>query len=588
MVKIPALELEGQNWKFYRAKYLEAAATYYCLDVLGGRPDDGTDDWEEGNALLCSLFMETIPASIYYRICLKSAHQIYNYLAKHFRDNNPIQELCAKKFAARANEDKRYSSAEAPTSENAAAERHAHADREDPPTKDLTRGNEDVNDRNVGRTEGPCTSLEASAKGTSAESAGTTVQLESAPHKTQNEPQNSLPLTPRLPIDGKPGECKQEAADGVVMAERTIGMVERAELKVADVDRTATAACGVNEGTEIIADVDRTALLGREPAERASGVGEGDETEREHESQPQQINFYCKESCQRNGNANGNVPSAHKLPLEGEWVVCASGEVSSSSGHADESIAALSASTVQPELTDGPSESRKAEDTAGVELRGCKGGTSGRANVDEADGDADRELERVDAQNELVQLLTTTVEPYVSDGDTNACVHLKCTSWRAGDANGSWSHADASSMHTDTHCGGNETETAENEAETVRTRQTDEEMQDSPNAREIATPKPTIRWKKVSAGGIDIYVPQNAPIEATSRIFVFGRVESEDEAIAPSLEGERAGDGDGDGNGGDGDDGDADGTTSSDGVDSTRVNAAQLATDSQCSAAGYR
>jgi len=107
MVKIPALELDGQNWKIYRAKYLEAAATYYCLDVLGGRPDDGTDDWEEGNALLCSLFMETIPASIYYRIHLKSAHQIYNYLAKCFRDNDPIQELCAKKFVTRANEDKR-------------------------------------------------------------------------------------------------------------------------------------------------------------------------------------------------------------------------------------------------------------------------------------------------------------------------------------------------------------------------------------------------------------------------------------------------------------------------------------------------
>ena len=66
MVNIPELALDRQNWKFYRAKYLEAAATNYCLDILGGRPDNGTDDWEEANALLCDLFMETIPASIYF------------------------------------------------------------------------------------------------------------------------------------------------------------------------------------------------------------------------------------------------------------------------------------------------------------------------------------------------------------------------------------------------------------------------------------------------------------------------------------------------------------------------------------------
>jgi len=47
--------------------------------------------------------------------------------------------------------------------------------------------------------------------GSSANSAETTlVVLESAPHETQSIPQNSLPLTP--------GECKQEAANGVVTA----------------------------------------------------------------------------------------------------------------------------------------------------------------------------------------------------------------------------------------------------------------------------------------------------------------------------------------------------------------------------------
>ena len=54
-----------------------------------------------------------------------------------------------------------------------------------------------------------CTSAKASAMGNSAECRVTTpVVLESTPHETQKQPQNSLSLTPRQPIDGKPGECK--------------------------------------------------------------------------------------------------------------------------------------------------------------------------------------------------------------------------------------------------------------------------------------------------------------------------------------------------------------------------------------------
>ena len=261
MVKIPALQLKGQHWKFYCAKYLEAAATYHCLDALAGRPDDGTDDWEWCNALLCSLFMDTVPASIYYRICLKSVHQIYNHLAKRVHDNNPIQELCVKKFVTRANEDKHYSSAESPMSKNAAT----GADREDPPTKDLTRGIEDVDDGNI-RCEDPRMKAEASLKGTSAKCTEMTpVVLESKPHGTQNGPQDLLPLTPRPPIDGEPRECKQEVVESVMMAECT--------------NRKAQSA----NPPETVVDVDRMASLGIKPAERACGVDEGDE-ERERKS----------------------------------------------------------------------------------------------------------------------------------------------------------------------------------------------------------------------------------------------------------------------------------------------------------------
>jgi len=84
-------------------------------------------------------------------------------------------------------------------------------------------------------------------------------------------------------------------ADSVVMAEPN-GTVETAK------------------PTETDADVYRTALLGGEPVERASGVDEGNE-ERKHESQIQQTIFYCKESHQHNENTNSNVPKAHGLPL---------------------------------------------------------------------------------------------------------------------------------------------------------------------------------------------------------------------------------------------------------------------------------
>jgi len=109
-------------------------------------------------------------------------------------------------------------------------------------------------------------------------------------------------------------------------------------------------------------------------------------------------------------------------------------------------------------------------------------------------------------------------------------------------------------------------------------------MQDSPNGRDILTPKRTYQWRRVSVSDGDVYVPWNAPvvvIETANQIFAFGEVESRVEAIAPSVESERAGDGDGNGYGDDGGDGDVGDTTSGGGVDSKRVEAALLAGDSQ-------
>jgi len=149
---------------------------------------------------------------------------------------------------------------------------------------------------------------------------------------------------------------------------------------------------------------------------------------------------------------------------------------------------------------------------------------------------------------------------------------------RSDATDGFGSHTDTSSVCTDMHCTGNDTQTATNEAESVRTRQNSSKMLNSPHGREIATPKYIYRWKRVSIGDGDMYAPQNTPIDTRSRKIVFGRVEGGVEAIAPKVVDETTGNGDGRRNGGDGGVND---TTSNVSVDSTRVKAALLATDSQ-------
>ena len=121
MVKIPELAEDGQNWKIYRTKFLKVAATFDCLEVLAGRPYEG-DDWDGCNALLCCMFMETVAPSIYFKIRHRTAHKNFKYLAKRFRDNEPIprtNELqCAGTAAAAEMPEK------SPMSANAATEQH--------------------------------------------------------------------------------------------------------------------------------------------------------------------------------------------------------------------------------------------------------------------------------------------------------------------------------------------------------------------------------------------------------------------------------------------------------------------------------
>ena len=139
---------------------------------------------------------------------------------------------------------------------------------------------------------------------------------------------------------------------------------------------------------------------------------------------------------------------------------------------------------------------------------------------------------------------------------------------------------DGSSTRADGQSVGNETETSENETEIVSKRQKWIKPPNSPEMLENERYKPIGQQRKVSIDGINVYLLWNAPVEALGRIFVFGQVESARKAIAPSVEGEMAGDSDGDPNRGDRDGGDGDGTTSGSSIDSLRVKAVQLAKES--------
>ena len=268
MVKIPELTEDGQNWKIYRAKFLEVAATFDCLEVLAGRPYKG-DDWDGCNALLCCTFMESVPPSIYFKICHRTVQENFKYLAKRFHDNDPIPH--ANKLQCTGTAAVAETPEKSPMNTNAATERHVHTEWN---TEDLST-TQDVDNGNVRCMEDPCTSFEASAQGTSAKCSETTpVVLESAPHEMQNWLQNSLPLTLRLPIEGEPSGCKQEVADSVVTAGRTnrmVGMTKPPKPQIANIDRTPP--------------------LGRKLAERAYGVNEGDGTKRESKSWLQQSSW---------------------------------------------------------------------------------------------------------------------------------------------------------------------------------------------------------------------------------------------------------------------------------------------------------
>ena len=85
-----------------------------------------------------------------------------------------------------------------------------------------------------------------------------------------------------------------------------------------------------------VVDVEEMVVLDGKPAIRTCGVGEGDEIMCGSPPKLQQAHRH-NEDGQRNETTY--IPEVHRMPLEGEWTVCASSSiVKNSSGDTDETV----------------------------------------------------------------------------------------------------------------------------------------------------------------------------------------------------------------------------------------------------------
>ena len=99
MVEIPALTLNGQNWKDFCAKLIEATATQDVLGLLAGwgvEPDNEDteewDDWYGYDTVAKFLIYPTLPLELLHPIRkLHTAHEMFEYLAYHFHDYDLIK-----------------------------------------------------------------------------------------------------------------------------------------------------------------------------------------------------------------------------------------------------------------------------------------------------------------------------------------------------------------------------------------------------------------------------------------------------------------------------------------------------------------
>ena len=174
---------------------------------------------------------------------------------------------------------------------------------------------------------------------------------------------------------------------------------------------------GSAEAVGKTADVDGKALPGSELAKRANEANAADETPDGRQPQPQQRQLYHKGS-QRNENAKRNIPSAHGVPLEGEWSVCASGRVRDSKS--DSRGGGMGKRTSVDEWS-WPVETPRP--TVRIPKGYCQLGRADSASCEETS---------VDSQGESGRLVPTTVELVDPGGSEKPRMCLGGTKMRIG------------------------------------------------------------------------------------------------------------------------------------------------------------
>ena len=400
MVEIPALALNGQNWKNFCAKLIEAAATQHVLGLLAGwevEPDndesDEWDDWFGYDAVAKFLIYPTLPLKLLRPIQkLHTVHEMFEFLAHQFHDYDPIE------WDVQMNKAKTYANEEVNNGQAGAANTHTE---------------------NAYQTFKPA--------GIAAESPENP-QRSGDGQVTNNGSENAMHQAEMMQKWQKTfagtcyrcGEVGHRARD-CRLSNDTPKCSAKGQMTTDGRKRTRRHDKRNNSTMK----VNRTALLGGEPAKRAPEV---DET---MHSNPQrlaraQTNF---EENQRSKNAMKDVPSTHGLLLEGEWIVCASGEASCEMG---------------------TSESRSVDDKVEVFVQMPTKSSQQLAGVD---GDTGRKVEPMDTTNMPEALVTASNDLENLDCSDIPRMYLRSMNWCAGDPNGLGSQMDGLSCEADVSTG---------------------------------------------------------------------------------------------------------------------------------------
>ena len=200
----------------------------------------------------------------------------------------------------------------------------------------------------------------------------------------------------------------------------------------------------------------------------------------------------------------GDVPSAQKLLLEGEWTVL---------------YASSKLLTMTVELyADDDGEIPRVY-LGGMRIRADDAnhpGNGADALSYQADGSRSQ-ADRSRAWTDTLNVLNSAEIACISHND-DLDTYLGAAGMKhpVHKTDGIRNHVDAPIGHRDTPSVETETETAENKRGNIRTGQIGLRTQDSPYTAEIETFKCSRRWKGVSAEGVDIYLPWDAPVEVPS------------------------------------------------------------------------